>query len=91
MRTPHPGSHLCVARSACRIADQERAQLTALKSDTSPLTVTWDPREQAPQTDLEAQLAFSLRVRDTISKLTGLVHSLQSVREQLRARAAALR
>jgi photosystem II stability/assembly factor-like uncharacterized protein len=57
---------------------------------TSPLIVTWDPREQAPQADLEAQLAFSLRVRDTISKLTGLVHAIQSVREQLRARAAAL-
>src|SRR5690606_13608589 len=55
------------------------------KTLTSPLTVTWDPREQAPQAALEAQLAFSLRVRDTISKLTGLVHTMQSVREQLRA------
>jgi hypothetical protein len=43
-----------------------------------------------PQADLEAQLAFVLRVRDTISRVTGLVNSMRSVKEQLAARARAL-
>jgi hypothetical protein len=60
------------------------------KTLTSPLKVSWDPRETSPQADLEAQLAFALRIRDTTSKLTGLVHSMQSVKEQLRARAKTL-
>ena len=42
------------------------------------------------QADLDAQLAFALRVRDGISRLTGLVNSLRSVKEQLAARAKAL-
>jgi len=42
------------------------------------------------QADLEAQLAFALRVRDDISKLSGLVTSIRSVKEQLQARAKAL-
>jgi hypothetical protein len=49
-----------------------------------------DPRGGAPQADLEAQLAFSLRVRDAISKISTLVMSLHSVKEQLGARAKAL-
>jgi len=66
-------------------------RLTAAgKTLTSPLKVTWDPRETAPQADLETQLAFALRIRDTTSKLTGLVHSLQSIKEQLHARAKTL-
>jgi hypothetical protein len=57
---------------------------------TSPLKVTGDPREGLRQGDLEAQLAFSLKVRDTISRLAGLVHSMRAVKEQLAARAKAL-
>lgn len=60
------------------------------KTLTSPLTVTGDPRSPLAQADLEAQLEFSLRVRDTISRLTGLVNSMRSVKEQLAARAKAL-
>jgi photosystem II stability/assembly factor-like uncharacterized protein len=60
------------------------------KTLTSPLKVTGDPREAVPQADLDAQQAFSLRVRDTISRLTDLVTSMRSVKEQLAARAKAL-
>lgn len=60
------------------------------KTLTSPLRINADPRGTVPQADAEAQLAFSLRVRDTISRLTGLVNSMRSVKEQLAARAVAL-
>jgi photosystem II stability/assembly factor-like uncharacterized protein len=57
---------------------------------TSPLRVVPDPRGMLPATDLDAQLAFGLRVRDDISKLTDLVNQVRSVREQLQARSKAL-
>jgi hypothetical protein len=60
------------------------------KTLTSPLVIKPDPRGDAPQTDLEAQLAYGLRVRDDVSKLTGLVNDLRSVKAQLKARAEAL-
>ena len=60
------------------------------KSLTSPLTVVSDPRGSAPQSDLDGQLAFSLRVRDDISRLTDLVNRVRSVREQLQSRAKVL-
>ena len=60
------------------------------RSLTSAVTVLPDPQGSAPQADLEAQLAFGLRVRDTISRLTGLVNQLRSVREQLQARTKSL-
>jgi photosystem II stability/assembly factor-like uncharacterized protein len=56
------------------------------KTLTKPLTVVADPREKASQADLEAQLAFNLRVRDAITKVTGLVDSMRSVKEQLASR-----
>ncbi len=60
------------------------------KTLTSPLRVTADPRGGASQAELEAQLVHALRVRDGVSKLTGLVNDLRSVKDQLRARAKAL-
>jgi hypothetical protein len=57
---------------------------------TSSLLVKPDPRGDVSQSELEAQLAYSLRVRDDVSKLTGLVNDLRSVKIQLKARAAAL-
>jgi hypothetical protein len=60
------------------------------KTMSAPLRIVGDPRAPVPQADLEAQLAFSLRVRDTISRLTELVHSMRSIKEQLAARAKAL-
>jgi photosystem II stability/assembly factor-like uncharacterized protein len=60
------------------------------KSQNSPLRVLADPRGGAPQPQLDAQLAHALRVRNDVSKLTGLVNDLRSVKDQLRARAKAL-
>jgi hypothetical protein len=60
------------------------------KTLTAPLKVLPDPRGDLPQADLEAQAAFAVRVRDDISKLTGLVNDLRSVQTQLKARHAAL-
>jgi photosystem II stability/assembly factor-like uncharacterized protein len=60
------------------------------KTVTSPLKIVPDPRGSSSQADLDAQLAFSLRVRDDISKLTDLVSHVRSVREQVQARAKAL-
>jgi hypothetical protein len=45
-----------------------------------------DPRGDLPQADHDAQAAFAVRVRDNISKLTGLVNQLRSVQEQLKMR-----
>ena len=57
---------------------------------TAPLRIVPDPERSAPQADLEAQLAFALRVRDDISRLTGLVNQMRSVREQLQSRTKVL-
>jgi len=60
------------------------------KTLTAPLKVLPDPRGDLSQSDLEAQAAFAVRVRDDISKLTGLVNDLRSVQTQLKARNATL-
>jgi hypothetical protein len=66
-------------------------RLTAAgKTLTAPLKVVPDPRGDLPQTDLEAQAAFAVRVRDDISRVTDLVNQLRTVQEQLKARNAAL-
>ena len=66
-------------------------KLTAAgKTLTAPLTIVGDPREKSSQADLDAQLAFELRVRDAITKVTNLVVSMRSVKDQLRAREKAL-
>ncbi|HVL67545.1 MAG TPA: hypothetical protein VM364_09805 [Vicinamibacterales bacterium] len=59
-------------------------------TQTSPLKVVADPRGVTSQEALEAQLAFALRVRDTISRLSDLVMSMRAVKEQLQAREKAL-
>jgi hypothetical protein len=64
--------------------------IAAGQTVTSPLRVVSDPRGGAPAEDLEAQTALALRVRDDISKVTGLVNELRSVRGQLKARSTAL-
>ena len=40
--------------------------------------------------DLEEQLALSLALRDDLTRLSGIVHDLRSVREQVKARSASL-
>ena len=60
------------------------------RTQTTGLKVAPDPRGSIPAADLEAQLAYALRVRDDISKLTGLVNEVRSVREQIQSRGKAL-
>jgi hypothetical protein len=57
---------------------------------TSPFQIVPDPTGSLATADLDAQLAFSLRVRDAISRLTDRVNEIRSIREQLQARAKAL-
>ena len=59
-------------------------------TQTSPVRVIADPRGSTSQAELEAQLAHALRVREDVSKLTGLVNDVRSVRDQLHSRAKAL-
>jgi photosystem II stability/assembly factor-like uncharacterized protein len=60
------------------------------RTQNAPLRIVADPRGSAPQSVLEAQLAHALRVRNDVSKVTGLVNDLRSVKDQLQARAKAL-
>jgi photosystem II stability/assembly factor-like uncharacterized protein len=62
------------------------------KTQRAPLRIVADPRglSNLDQTTLETQLAFALRVRDDISKLTDLVNEVRSVHEQLDARTKVL-
>jgi photosystem II stability/assembly factor-like uncharacterized protein len=53
---------------------------------TTPLKVLPDPRVKVAAADLEAQHAFAMTLRDDISRLSGLVATLRTVREQVRAR-----
>ncbi len=64
--------------------------IAAGRTLTAPVKVNPDPRGTVPQAEMEAQLAFALSVRDAISKVTALVGSMRSVKEQLAARAKAL-
>jgi photosystem II stability/assembly factor-like uncharacterized protein len=57
---------------------------------TAPLNVAFDPRGDASIEDLIAQTALAVRVRNDISRVTDMVNQLRSVRDQLKARDAAL-
>ena len=52
---------------------------------SAPLEVRPDPRVKVPAGDLEEQLRFALSLRDEVSRLTGIVNQIRSVREQLRS------
>jgi hypothetical protein len=56
------------------------------KTYTAPIVVRPDPRVTVPQQDLAEQVRFALDVRDQISRLTGIVEDLRSVRRQLGVR-----
>jgi photosystem II stability/assembly factor-like uncharacterized protein len=59
------------------------------QSLTTLVDVRLDPRvEGISPADLEAQMAFALALGDDLTRLSGIVHDLRSVREQARARAA---
>jgi photosystem II stability/assembly factor-like uncharacterized protein len=56
------------------------------KALTTTVTVLPDPRAKVAEGGLEAQVTFALTVRNDISRLTGMVERLRSVRKQLTAR-----
>ena len=60
------------------------------QSLTTPLEVRLDPRVSVSRADLEEELAFSLTLREDLTRLAGIVHGLRSVREQAKARSASL-
>jgi photosystem II stability/assembly factor-like uncharacterized protein len=60
------------------------------RSYETKLEVRLDPRVSVSPADLEVQLAFALTLRDDLTRLSGIVHDLRSVREQAKARAAVL-
>ena len=50
---------------------------------TAPIVVRPDPRVTVPEEDLAAEARFALEVRDQITRLTGIVEDLRSVRRRL--------
>jgi photosystem II stability/assembly factor-like uncharacterized protein len=60
------------------------------RSYETKVEVRLDPRVNVPLADLEEQLAFALTLRDDLTRLSGIVHDLRSVREQLKSRSALL-
>jgi hypothetical protein len=56
------------------------------KSETTKLKVVADPRITMTQSDYEQQLDMALKVRDQLTRLTHMVTSLQSIRNQLKLR-----
>jgi hypothetical protein len=56
----------------------------------TPLRVVRDPRVTVPDSDLQAQEAFAVQVRDDITTLEGLVSQLRVVKEQIAARRSLL-
>jgi photosystem II stability/assembly factor-like uncharacterized protein len=57
---------------------------------TTPVEVRLDPRVTVPGADLEEQLAFALALRADLAWLSGIVHDLRSVRDQVKARAGSI-
>jgi hypothetical protein len=49
----------------------------------TPLTVQADPRVPVSAADAKEQLAFALKLRDDLSRLSDIVHQLRAVRKQL--------
>ncbi len=56
------------------------------KSYTQPVTVAPDPRVSMSASDYENQLAFSLSLRDEITRLTRMVEGIRSIRAQVKGR-----
>jgi photosystem II stability/assembly factor-like uncharacterized protein len=60
------------------------------QSQSTPVEVI-DVRVTAPRADLEEQLAFALTLREDLTRLSGIVHGLRAVREQVKGRVATVR
>ena len=60
------------------------------QSLTTPVEVRQDPRVSVSGADLSDQLAFSLALREDLTRLAGIVRGVRSVREQVNARSVSL-
>jgi hypothetical protein len=60
------------------------------QSQATPVDVRLDPRVSVSRADLEKQLALSLTLREDLTRLSGIVRDLRSVREQVKTRSASL-
>jgi hypothetical protein len=58
---------------------------------STPVEVRLDPRVTVSRADLEEQMVFTLALREDLTRLSGIVRDLRSVREQVRTRTAPLR
>jgi len=56
------------------------------QSLTTPFEVRPDPRVAIPAAELKEQLQFALALRGDITRLSGIVHQIRSVREQILAK-----
>ncbi len=56
------------------------------RSSTQPLRVEADPRSSASVADREAQLAFSLGVREQLAKISTMIETIRGLREQVKDR-----
>ena len=56
------------------------------KTQTQPLMVKVDPRVSLSAADYDAQVAFTLGIRDDVTRLTKIVNALRGVRTQVAAR-----
>ncbi len=61
------------------------------KTVTAPIEVRPDPRLSVPQSDIEAQVRFTLQVRDAVTRLSTLVAQIRSVRGQINVKSEALK
>jgi hypothetical protein len=58
---------------------------------STPVEVRLDPRVAVSRADLEEQLAFALLLREDLTRLSGIVRDLRSVRGQVEARTASVK
>jgi len=61
------------------------------RSYSTPVEVRPDPRVAVSREELEEQIVFALGLRDELTRLAAVVRDLRAVREQVRARGAAVR
>jgi photosystem II stability/assembly factor-like uncharacterized protein len=81
---PEQGPLVPPGRYTARLMANGQTQSTSFE-------VRPEPRVSLTPDEYAAQTRFALQLRDDISKLTGIVHDLQSVRAQVKARNEALK
>ena len=59
------------------------------QSWTAPITILKDPRVTTPQSELEAQFAFMVQLRDKVSEIHDAINQLRRVRQQIEERTLA--